>query len=100
MRIETHCPGIGQRAFAFDDRPHAYRRYVPKPTARSWAAQVKGPGIAGFTIRPNYDPSRPLSAPAGGYVVRDDVADPYAAAPADVWLVQEALFESTYELAP
>ena len=31
-------------------------------------ARVEGPGIAGFTIRPGYDPDRPLSSPAGGYV--------------------------------
>lgn len=92
--------GTRDHAYAFDDRPRTYRRYDPKPTAWNWVARVNGPGIAGFEIRPNYDPTRPLSAPAGGYVVRDDAPDPYAADPDDVWLVQQALFESTYELAP
>jgi hypothetical protein len=63
-------------------------------------AQVKGPGIAGFFIKPNYDPEHPLYSPAGGYVVTDDVPDPYQAKLRDVWLVQEAIFNSTYELIP
>jgi hypothetical protein len=29
--------------------------------------------------------------------VRDHIADPYAGPPNDVWLVQEPLFERTYE---
>ena len=63
-------------------------------------AQVKGPGIEGFFIKPGYDPERPLYSPAGGYVVKDHVADPYRDNPKDVWLVQQPLFESTYSLVP
>jgi hypothetical protein len=61
---------------------------------------VQGPGLAGFSVRPGYDPSRPLHSPAGGYVVRDDTPNTYRDPPRDVWLVQKALFESTYELIP
>jgi hypothetical protein len=64
------------------------------------AREVKGPGIAGLFIRPSYDPKHPLYSPAGGYVVRDDVKDPHQAKPNDVWLVQQGLFESTYEVIP
>jgi glucosylceramidase len=98
--IEAKYTRDGQetRKFAFDTRPRVYRKYAPKPSARSWAAQVQGPGIGGFEIRPGYDPSRPLYAPAGGYVVKNFVADPYRDDPKDVWLVQQSLFESTYEV--
>jgi hypothetical protein len=51
-----------------------------------------------FYIQPNYPTDGPLYAPAGGYVVKDYVDDPYAGEPDDVWLVQQALFESNYEL--
>jgi hypothetical protein len=59
-------------------------------------AQVQGPDIAGFSIHPGYDPDVELHASSGGYVVTS-AADPYAATPSDVWLVQQSLFESTYE---
>ncbi len=85
------------KKFGFDDKPRKYQIFKPKAATRNWVAQVRGPGIAGFFIRPNYDPAHPLYSPAGGYVVRDDVKDPYQAKPDDVWLVQQALFESTYE---
>jgi hypothetical protein len=85
------------KTFAFDAEPHTYRLYVPKASVRNWVAQVKGAGIEGFYVRPGYDPERPLYSPAGGFVVRDEVADPYREAPQDVWLVQEPLFLSTYE---
>ena len=88
------------RRFNFDDQPRNYQRFQPKPSNRNWVAQVNGPGIAGFFVRPHYDPERPLYAPAGGYVVKDAVADPYRDQPGDVWLVQQPLFESTYELIP
>ncbi len=61
---------------------------------------MEGPGIAGFYIRPNYDMAHPLYSPAGGYVVKDHGPDPYRADVTDVWLVQEVLFNSTYELVP
>jgi hypothetical protein len=86
------------KKFDFDTGPRSYRKYKPKGMVRNWVAQVKGPGIAGFHIRPGYDPDRPLYSPAGGYVVKDDVPDPYRDKPKDVWLVQQSLFESTYEL--
>ena len=99
-KIEDKYERGGQetKAFEFDTKPRAYRKYRPKATTRNWVAQVKGPGIAGFSIRPGYDPERPLYAPSGGYVVKDDVANPYRDKPKDVWLVQQSLFESTYEL--
>jgi hypothetical protein len=85
------------KRFAFDDQPRTYRLYAPKASARNWVAEVKGPGIEGFYVRPNYDPEQPLYSPAGGFVVKDDVSDPYQDKPRDVWLVQEPLFKSTYE---
>jgi hypothetical protein len=93
---------VGKHRFDFDDEAREYRRFRPKPSNRNWVAQVKGPGIAGFYVRPHYDPERPLYSPAGGYVVKDAVADqdPDHDARGDVWLVQKALFESTYEIIP
>ena len=85
------------KTFDFDTKQRVYRKYKPKGTVRNWVAQVNGPGIAGFFVRPGYDPERPLYSPAGGYVVKDDVPDPYRDKPKDVWLVQQSLFESTYE---
>lgn len=85
------------RRFSFDDRPRSYHVYQPKESTRNWAAQVTDPATAGFFIRPNYDVDHPLYSPRGGYVVKDDVEDPYAGSPDDVWLVQQGLFESTYE---
>jgi hypothetical protein len=92
--------GEESRKFDFDKASRQYRIYKPKPSTRNWVAQVKGSEIEGFSIRPGYDPQRPLYSPAGGYVVRDDVPDPYRAPPKDVWLVQQSLFDSTYELLP
>jgi hypothetical protein len=86
------------RTFDFDTKPRPYRKHKPKGTVRNWVAQVTGPGIAGFYVRPGYDPNRSLYSPAGGYVVMDDVPDPYRDKPKDVWLVQQPLFESTYEV--
>jgi hypothetical protein len=90
--------GQESRAFDFDTKPRTYWKFQPRGTGRDWVAQVKGPGIAGFHIRPGYDPERPLYSPAGGYVVKEMVPDPYRDDPKDVWLVQQSLFESTYEL--
>jgi hypothetical protein len=86
------------RAFAFDVGPQSYRVFKPRGDARNWVAQVQGPDIVGFYVRPGYDPSRPFYSPSGGYVVKDEVKDPYHDKPGDVWLVQQSLFESTYEL--
>jgi hypothetical protein len=86
------------RRFGFDTKARAYRKYIPKGTIRNWVAQVEGPGIAGFQIRSDYEPDRPLYSPAGGYVVKDNVADPYRDKSKSVWLLQQSLFESTYEL--
>ena len=99
-KIEGKYEREGQetKRFDFDGKPRSYRKYKPKGTVRNWVAQVKGPGIAGFKVRPGYDPERPLYSPSGGYVVKDDVPDPYRDKPKDVWLVQQSLFESTYEL--
>ena len=90
--------GPESKKFDFDTKRHTYRTYKPKGTARNWVAQVKGPGIAGFYIRPGYDPERPLYSPSGGYVVKNEAKDPYNDNPKDVWLVQQSLFDSTYEL--
>jgi hypothetical protein len=91
--------GEERKAFAFDERPRVYRLFRPKPDALSWAAQVRGEGIEGFFIRPGYDVNHPLYSPVGGYVVRRHVPDPYGEGGRvpDVWLVQQPLFESTYE---
>jgi hypothetical protein len=86
------------RKFDFDVKSRAYWKYKPKLAVRNWAAQVSGPDIEGFSIRPGYDPKLTLYSPAGGYVIKDDVKDPYGDDPKDVWLVQEALFKSTYEI--
>ena len=101
-KIEGKYEPAGEdvKTFEFDGKPRTYRIFKPKAATRNWVAQVKGPGIAGFFIRPNYDPAHPLYSPSGGYVVRDDVKDPYRARPDDVWLVQQGLFESTYEVLP
>lgn len=98
-RVEAKYDPSGeeQKKFSFDDEPQTYRIYQPKEGTRNWAAQVAGPDIEGFSIRPNYDVEHPLYSPAGGYVVKDFVPDPYEGNPDDVWLVQQPLFESTYE---
>ncbi|MEI8016554.1 MAG: hypothetical protein WCH39_00075 [Schlesneria sp.] len=85
------------KQFAFDDKPYEYHLFRPKPDVTNWAAQVKGSNIAGFSIRPGYDPGNPLHSEQGGYVVKGDTADPYQDKPGDIWLVQQPLFESTYE---
>ncbi len=89
--------GRESKQFSFDPRPHVYHVFEPQGDVRNWAAQVGGPEIEGFSIRPNYDMEHPLYSPAGGYVVKDYVPDPYRDKPDDVWLVQQPLFESTYE---
>jgi hypothetical protein len=91
--------GEEQRRFDFDDGPRAYHRFVPDAAARSWAAQVTAPDIEGFYIGLPESADRPLYSPAGGYVVTDYVDDPYGVDLADVWLVQQSLFEDTYEIA-
>jgi hypothetical protein len=98
-KIESKYEGDARetKKFEFDTKPRNYRKYQPKGTVRNWAAQVKGPGIAGFFVRPGYDTEHPLYSPAGGYFVKEDVADPYRDNPKDVWLVQQSLFDSTYE---
>jgi hypothetical protein len=88
------------KQFSFDKEPCAYTVHRPRGDVLNWAARVEGAGIEGFYIRPAYDMSHPLYSPAGGYIVRNHVTDPYEGTPDDVWLVQEALFEQTYELLP
>ena len=97
-KYEADCEE--SKKFGFDAESRYYRKFKPKQSVRNWVAQVKGPGIEGFFIRPSYDPERPLYSPSGGYVVKDEVKDPYRDKPGDVWLVQQSLFESTYELSP
>jgi len=100
IEAKYELSGEESRKYEFDKAARQYRVYKPKAATRNWVAQVKSPEIEGFSIRPGYDPDRPLYSPAGGYVVRDDVENPYRAPPKDVWLVQQAIFESTYELLP
>jgi hypothetical protein len=88
------------KQFAFDSEPHEYIVFHPKESVRNWVAQVQDERISSFSIRPGYDRETVLRSPAGGYVVKGDVADPYQDDPDDVWLVQQSLFESTYELMP
>lgn len=99
-KIDAKYEQDGQEAkkFDFDTKKRTYRIYKPKGTARNWVAQVKAPDIKGFYVRPSYDPDRPLYSPSGGYVVKNEVTDPYHDKPREVWLVQQSLFESTYEL--
>lgn len=92
--------GDENKQFGFDDQPHSYRFYEPKEGILNWAAQVHAEDIEGFYIKPGYDMDHPLYSPSGGYVVKGDVPDPYQDDPNDVWLVQQPLFESTYELLP
>jgi hypothetical protein len=109
-RIDAkYDPGASEvRQFAFDGTPRTYLVCTPKGDVCNWVAQVQGTWqgkpIEGFSIRPNYDMDHPLFTPAGhhagNYVVKDDVPDPYADDPEDIWLIQEALFKSTYELLP
>lgn len=91
--------GSAQRKFSFDTTTHAYEQFTPRAGSRNWAAQVDDPRIEGFYIQPNYPTDAPLYSPRGGYVVKDHVDDPYSGDPNDVWLVQQGLFESTYEMA-
>jgi hypothetical protein len=100
VEAKYELDGAEEKRFDFDAKPNTYRRYKPKGTVRNWVAKVEGPGIEGFSVRPGYDPERPLYSPGGGYAVIDDVKDPYTEKPKDVWLVQQALFESTYEIIP
>jgi hypothetical protein len=100
IEVKYNRAGDETKQFTFDSKALTYHIYKPKENVRNWVAQVKGPGIAGFFIKPNYDMDHPLYSPAGGYVVTDDVADPYQTKLSDVWLVQEAIFNSTYELIP
>jgi hypothetical protein len=88
------------KQFPFDDGPRAYTSFHPRGDVLNWAARIDGPGVEGFFIAAPYDPAQPLYSPAGGYVVRNHVADPYEDSPDDVWLVQESLFEQTYEFVP
>lgn len=85
--------------FDFDTEPQEYQVWHPKPGVNNWVAQIPAiEGVEGFTIRPKYDMEHPLYSPTGGFVVKDDVPDPYEGNPNDVWLVQRALFESTYQV--
>jgi hypothetical protein len=88
-----------RRRFSFDDSPRRYERFSPREDSRNWAAQIDDADIEGFVIQPSYPTDGPLYAPRGSYVLTGDVADPYAGEPIDVWLVQQRLFESTYEIA-
>ena len=85
------------KQFSFDPVPRKYQLYQPNDDVQTWAAQVADLGVKGFYIKPTYDPQRPLYSPVGGYVVMDYVPNPYEGQPKDIWLVQQALFESTYE---
>jgi hypothetical protein len=100
--IEAKYEHTGKEAkhFSFDAQPENYQVFRPRGDVRNWAAMVRSPGIEGFTIQPSYDMEHPLYSPAGGYVVKDYVPDPYRDEGGNLWLVQRALFESTYEFLP
>jgi predicted acylesterase/phospholipase RssA len=92
--------GVKTMKFDFDDRPREYQVYKPKEDVFNWAIQIKdGDRIASLTFRASYDPKQPLMAPAGAYVVTEDSPSPPddPAHVKDIWLVQQAIFESTYE---
>lgn len=89
--------GLETKQFAFDDKPHEYYLCQPKPDIFNWVAQVNGPDIRGFSVRPGYAADTTLHSARGGYVVKSDVTDPYHDDTDDVWLVQQPQFESTYE---
>jgi hypothetical protein len=101
-KIEGKYEPAGEevKTFGFDAKPRKYRIFSLNATTSNWVALLKRPGIASFFIQQNYDSVHPLYSSAGGYVVRDDVKDPYLAKPGDVWLVQKGLFESTYDVIP
>ena len=88
------------KQFTFDQKPHRYQIHKPKGDIRNWVAQIQAADVEGFYIRPGYDMEHPLYSPVGGWVVKGDVPDPYQDETNDVWLVQQSLFESTYELLP
>jgi hypothetical protein len=90
--------GSERRQFSFDDTARDYERFTPREGSRNWAAQIDDAGIEGFYVQPNYPTDGPLYSPRGGYVVKDYVDDPYDGNPDDVWLVQQGLFESTYDI--
>jgi predicted acylesterase/phospholipase RssA len=99
-KIDSKYEPAGEQnlQFRFDPRPFRYQVYKPRGDVTNLAAQVQGPGVASFSFRPSYDPTQPVMAPAGAYLVTDDTTDPYRDDLRDVWVVQQALFESTYEL--
>lgn len=88
------------RQFPLDHKPYVYVLFEPKPEVLNWAARVDDPSVAGFWIRPAYDPDTPLYSVSGGYVLKGDVTDPYREESNDVWLVQKDLFNKTYEILP
>jgi predicted acylesterase/phospholipase RssA len=92
--------GVETKQFPFDARPFQYHKYQPKGDILNWAAQVQGEGVSSFSFRPSYDPDHPLVCAPGTYVVMDDTKDPYRDEVKDVWVVQQALFESTYSREP
>jgi hypothetical protein len=104
VKTRYELVGMEETKFSFDRESHTYQIYKPKDDTLNWAAQVQGKFrfrvIDKFSVRPNYDMEHPLVSKAGGYVVRDDAPDPYKEDVPDVWLVQQVLFESTYEFVP
>ncbi len=85
------------RRFGFDDRPFEYQVLKPKGDVANQVVQIKGDGITFFAFRPTYD-NQEVILPAGAYVVTGDVADPRNDPLQDVWVVQQSIFESSYEL--
>ena len=47
------------KSFRFDTESRTYKIFKPRVDVKNWVAQVKGPGIEGFFIKPGYDPERP-----------------------------------------
>ena len=48
--------GQENRQFDFDSQRHAYQIFRPQVDERYWAAQVNAAGVAGFHIKPSFDP--------------------------------------------
>ncbi|MFL5330277.1 MAG: patatin-like phospholipase family protein [Gemmataceae bacterium] len=92
--VEMHFPAV-------ESCSHSYRIFRPRADALCWAAQVNPPEIKSFSLRLRRSPTDPLTSSVGGYVVTECAADsdarPDLIGETDVWLVQQKVFEMSYE---
>jgi predicted acylesterase/phospholipase RssA/tetratricopeptide (TPR) repeat protein len=70
--------------------------YACRPGPSIWAAQVKGDGVVSFTLKS----TREMVYPAGAYVVARCQQEPWRCDASRLEVVDESLFETTYELLP